>query len=93
MRRPLHPSIVKVRVSSCLRERTMTNEELKHYHVIKNLFRLMIHDVSNLFINFEIFMSSIEKNVEESVRKRKENQKGSGDTHRYPWSLKKYQNS
>lgn len=69
LRRPLYPWLIGKRCEAVLDSENKTvGVEESHFYVMRNLFRLVLHDISNLLINFEIFMNSINRPMNEKAK-------------------------
>ncbi|NRA67892.1 MAG: HAMP domain-containing histidine kinase [Pseudobacteriovorax sp.] len=68
---PYRKVLIKDIVGSVLGITVSTNAEQNHLKVAKNLFRLMIHDVSNLFTNLDIYFSTANKDVANDIRQKR----------------------
>ncbi|SMF76788.1 hybrid sensor histidine kinase/response regulator [Pseudobacteriovorax antillogorgiicola] len=70
-RRPLETHILRVRLSSLGRRTRQLSLTTQQKEVAKNLFRIVAHDVSNLFINFEVFIRSVERGQDPEAQQKR----------------------
>ncbi len=72
VRRPLYPSLIENRCNRCLKPVNYSTEDRENqYFVVRNLFRIVMHDISNLLINFELFMNSLDRPMSEDLRNKR----------------------
>ena len=71
IQRPLHKHLLAMSLKSLTKRTKVIESEVRKKEVARNLFRIVAHDVSNLFINFEVFIRAIEKEKDTETKKKR----------------------